>query len=134
MNRIFKFGILLTLFIVGCESKGNPESVPPGKAFPDAPEFTSVIQQHEKSLSGTHNYIHLKWTPVDGALGYKLLMAASVDSAFRTANGQPEDAGRWGVYFDQKDGIVYFRVVAMNAASETGDTSKAYPFYYNGFD
>lgn len=127
-----KWLAIAAVVLVGCNDSSVDE---PAKSWPEAPEITAVREVQGKSLSGTHNYIEVSWSPIRGALAYKVLMARAEDSAFVVANGTPEGTKRWGIYFSEGgEGICYFRVTAVNALNESGDTSEVYPFFYTGFD
>lgn len=127
--------LLLAFALVGCNDSSVDEPAKTLKSWPEAPEITAIREVQGKSLSGIHNYIEVSWNPIKEALAYKVLMARAEDSTFVVANGTPDGTRRWGIYFAEGgEGICYFRVTAVNSLNESGDTSKAYPFFYTGFN
>jgi hypothetical protein len=126
--------MLATLALAACNGTDAEPTAPP-KDWPAAPEIIEAREIQGKTQFGIiHNYMEISWTPIAGALAYRVFMARAEDTAFIVANGTPEGTKRWGMYFEEGgEGICYFRVTAINALNEAGDTSKVQPLFYTGF-
>jgi hypothetical protein len=134
-GSMFRIIVMIAACALAACNGTDTDSPSPLKDWPAAPEITMAREEQGKTQIGAiRNYIEIAWTPIGGALAYRVLMARAEDSAWVLANGTPDGTRRWGIYFDKGgEGICYFRVLAVNALNEPGDTSKVYPLFYSGF-